>query len=280
MKALREHYSLSTLCRIFGINRSSYKYWFNNTEKPVDIERLKLIIRVKEIHRKSRGSSGARTVSSILKGDGESVGRFKAGNLMKEAGLTSKQSRKHKYKVANDEHFIAPNLLNREFKVDKPNQVWCGDITYIWSGKSWCYLAVVIDLYSRRAIGWSMSKKADANLVCMALEMAYMTRGKPNKVKFHSDQGAQYTSTKFRQLLWRYKMIQSMSRRGNCWDNAPMERVFRSLKSEWVPKYGYDSFETAKSDVSYYLMQYYNKERPHSYNKYLTPEQTELKVGS
>lgn len=155
------------------------------------------------------------------------------------------------------------------------NQVWCGDITYIWTGSAWHYAAVVIDLHIRRVIGWSMSHRPDAELAARALDMTYELRGKPKGVMFHCDQGSQYGAGKFRQRLWRYKMIQSMSRRGNCWDNSPMERVFRSLKSEWMPSTGYHSINEAKRDVGFYLMNYYNWERPHQFNSGLPPARAE-----
>uniref|UniRef100_UPI0025D18DE9 IS3 family transposase n=1 Tax=uncultured Alteromonas sp. TaxID=179113 RepID=UPI0025D18DE9 len=143
------------------------------------------------------------------------------------------------------------------------------------AGSAWHYAAVVIDLHTRRVIGWSMSHRPDAELAARALDMAYELRGKPKDVMFHSDQGSQYAARKFRQRLWRYKMTQSMSRRGNCWDNSPMERVFRSLKSEWIPSTGYCSINEAKRDVGYYLMNYYNWERPHQFNDGLPPAKAE-----
>ena len=202
---------------------------------------------------------------------------------MSEAGLVSKQPGAHAYKVAKHERPDIPNHLDREFAVTSPNQAWCGDITYIWTVHGWVYLAVVIDLYARRVIGWAISKHPDADLVVQALERAYQHRyqhrGQPTGVLFHSDQGSQYGSLKFRQQLWRYRMQQSMSRRGNCWDNAPMERLFRSLKSEWVPDLGYPSLLTAEKDISHYLMSYYNEYRPHSYNGGLSPVATEKELN-
>lgn len=207
------------------------------------------------------------------------MGRFKARSLMKEAGVVSKQTRKHKYKPAGQSALIAPNELNREFKVKKPNQVWCGDITFIWAGTRWLYLAVVLDLYARRVVGWSMSKCADTELAAKALDMAYESRDRPSGLIFHSDQGCQYTSHAYQQRLWKYKIRQSMSRKGNCWDNSPMERFFRSLKTEWVPESGYASIEQARSDVLRYITQYYNWNRVHSYNDYLTPVACEQAAG-
>ena len=198
----------------------------------------------------------------MMREAGHKIGRYKVRRLMKEANLTCKQPGPHAYKTATVERPDIPNRLARAFDVNRPNTVWCGDITYIWAGSRWCYLATVIELYSRRVIGWSISERPDADLVVKALNMAYEQRGHPSGVMFHSDQGCQYGSRKFRQRLWRYRMTQSMSRRGNCWDNAPMERLFRSLKSEWIPATGYLSMSEAMRDISYYLMTYYNWQRP------------------
>lgn len=145
----------------------------------------------------------------------------------------------------------------------------------IWTGNRWHYLAAVLDLYASRVIGWAMSAKPDADLAVKALDMAYESRGRPQNVVFHSDQGSQYGSRKYRQRLWRYRMTQSMSRRGNCWDNAPMERLFRSLKSEWLPSLGYRGLSEAMRDVSYYLMDYYNWQRPHQFNDGCPPAKAE-----
>lgn len=144
------------------------------------------------------------------------MGRFKIRRLMQEQGLICKQPGSHAYKQAKAERPDIPNHLDREFTVAQPNEVWCGDITYIWSGQGWSYLAVVLDLYARRVVGWALSSKPDADLVIKALDHAWVQRGKPKQVMFHSDQGSQYGSRTFRQRLWRYRIKQSMSRRGNC----------------------------------------------------------------
>lgn len=199
---------------------------------------------------------------------------------MRECHLVSKQPGSHKYKKAVTEHPTVPNHLNREFDVDRMNQAWSGDITYIWINGQWNYLAVVMDLYARRIIGWSLSTRADAALVINALDMAWEIRGEPKNIMFHSDQGSQYGSKEFRQRLWRYRMKQSMSRKGNCWDNAPMESVFRSFKSERMPKTGYPNTSIAKKDISNYLMTYYNWRRPHQANSGLPPAVAEENLKS
>ena len=226
---------------------------------------------MKELHSQSRGAAGARTLSGALRAEGKAVGRYKAARLMKECGVESLQPPKHRYKKTGGPAEAAPNLLDRQFNVDEPDKFWCGDVTYIWAGTCWVYLAVVMDLYARRAVGWAMSQSPDSELTKRALSFAYELRGQPKGVTFHSDQGCHYTSLAFRQELERCQIQQSMSRRGNCWDNAPMERFFRSLKTEWMPDKGYSTPSQAEADVLAFAGHYYNNIRPHSKNGYLTP---------
>ena len=230
---------------------------------------------VKTIFHESRGSAGARTIANIATARGMELSRYRAANLMKACNIQSFQPPKHAYKRVEQEHVEIPNHLKRMFAVSAPDQVLCGDVTYIWSGSRWAYLAVVLDLFARRPIGWAMSHSPDSQLTGRALTMAYESRGRPKKVMFHSDQGCHYTSQIFRQQLWRYQIKQSMSRRGNCWDNSPMERFFRSLKTEWIPKTGYESFTQAKHDIIDYMIGYYSQVRPHQHNDGLAPNVAE-----
>jgi len=262
------------LCDTFGVHRSSFKYWLKRS-KSVSPERLKALTIVKAIHAESNGSAGARTISTIATSRDYPLSRYRAGKLMKAQHLVSCQLPKHAYKKATQEHVSISNQLNREFNVSCPNEVWCGDVTYIWTGRRWAYLAMVMDLYARKPVGWAMSLSPDSQLTGRALSMAYERRGQPKNVMFHSDQGCHYTSTYFRQLLWRYQIKQSMSRRGNCWDNAPMERFFRSLKSEWIPEVVFQSFVEAKQVVLDYIIGYYSQVRPHRHNHGLSPNEAE-----
>jgi len=230
---------------------------------------------VKAIHVESKASAGARTISIIATDRGYSLSRYRVTGLMKAQGLVSGQLPKHSYKKAAQEHVLIPNQLARQFSVSRPNEVWCGDVTYIWSGRRWAYLALVMDLFARKPVGWAMSLSPNSQLTGQALSMAFELRGRPKDLMFHSDQGCHYTSVFYRQLLWRYQINQSMSRRGNCWDNAPMERFFRSLKSEWIPGTGFQSFAEAKQTVLDYILGYYSQVRPHSHNDGLTPNQAE-----
>ncbi|EJA2569168.1 IS3 family transposase [Pseudomonas aeruginosa] len=275
---LSEQESVEVVCSAFDVARSCY-YVHRLRRRRVDARRVALRSQVNQLFSQSRGSAGSRSILGMLREEGVTIGRFRVRRLMRELGLVSKQPGSHAYKQATVERPDIPNRLNREFATEHPNQVWCGNITYVWAQGRWHYLAAVLDLHTRRVIGWAFSAKPDAELVIKALDMAYEQRGKPQQVLFHSDQGSQYASRLFRQRLWRYRMQQSMSRRGNCWDNSPMERLFRSLKSEWVPSTGYLTAQEAQRDISHYLMHRYNWIRPHQFNDGLPPAVAEEKLN-
>lgn len=232
---------------------------------------------MKEIFRISEQSAGARTISAIASSDDVLLSRYRTGRIMERFGLVSCQPFNPRYvaRRKSSEHVDIPNLLERQFDVEAPNQVWCGDVTYVWTGKAWTYLAVVLDLFARKPVGWAISSSPDSELTAAALKMAYESRGRPKDVMFHSDQGSHYTSHRFRQIVAQCGFRQSMSRRGNCWDNAPMERFFRSLKTEWVPKYGYRSRQEALDGIMKYIIRYYSEIRPHQYNNGMSPNQKE-----
>ncbi|MDU3702666.1 MAG: IS3-like element IS222 family transposase, partial [Pseudomonas aeruginosa] len=275
---LSEQESVEVVCSAFDVARSCY-YVHRLRRRRVDARRVALRSQVNQLFSQSRGSAGSRSILGMLREEGVTIGRFRVRRLMRELGLVSKQPGSHAYKQATVERPDIPNRLNRKFATEHPNQVWCGDITYVWAQGRWHYLAAVLDLHTRRVIGWAFSAKPDAELVIKALDMAYEQRGRPQQVLFHSDQGSQYASRLFRQRLWRYRMQQSMSRRGNCWDNSPMERLFRSLKSEWVPSTGYLTAQEAQRDISHYLMHRYNWIRPHQFNDGLPPAVAEEKLN-
>lgn len=274
---LREQKPVNLLCRVLGVSSSGY-YEYRRHKQTIDPEHVALQARLRELFRKSRRSAGSRTLKKKLNDEGVVIGRFKVRRLMQDMNLISKQPGAHAYKQALQERPDIPNRLGRMFNVERKNRVWCGDITYIWTGSGWSYLAVVLDLYTRRVVGWAMSGQPDTDLVIQALQHAWEQRGQPEGIVFHSDQGCQYASRAFRQRLWRYRMTQSMSRRGNCWDNAPMERLFRSLKTEWIPEIGYPDLAAATRDIGSYLMSYYNWERPHIHNDGLAPAVAEEKL--
>ena len=270
---------MQQLCSLFGVHRSSYRAW-HDRPKTLAPEERRLRERVKDAHTLSNGSAGARTIAKMLTAEGLPLSRYRAGRRMQVLGLVSSQQPTHRYKKADQPRLNIPNRLDRQFDVDAPNTVWTGDITYVWTGRRWAYLALVLDLFARRPVGWALSLAADSELAKKALTMAYESRGEPKGVLFHSDQGCQYTSLAFRQQLWRYQMVQSMSRRGNCWDNSPVERFFRSLKTEWIPEIGYASFDEAKQRITQYVIGYYSQFRPHAHNAGLTPNAAEQRYWS
>jgi putative transposase len=274
---LRASYPTATLCRVFNVKRSSFYEWMERRSRP-RIRREKLRAKVVSLHAESREAMGSRMISKRLKAESFSVGRSLAAALMREANIASKQRRPHPFRSKGVEAFVAPNRLKRNFKPTAINQVWCGDVTSLSVGKRSVHLAVVIDLFARRVIGWAFSLINDANLVSKALRMAAGHRHIGPELIFHSDQGCQYTSRKFQTELERYGILSSMSHRGQCWDNAPTERFFGTLKSEWVPRKGYGSIEEAQTDMVRFFM-YYNRTRLHSYNDYLSPIAMEQKAA-
>mgnify|MGYP000467474942 CR=1 FL=1 len=224
------------------------------------------------------GIYGSPRIFCYLRQAGVACSENRVARLMRMAQIKSVRGYKRpRYKVGRPSQ-VSPNQLQRQFQQDAADQVWVTDITYIRTYEGWLYLAVVLDLHSRAVVGWSMRGSMETTLVLDALTMAVWRRKPKDSVIIHSDQGSQYGSRRFRQRLWRYRMQQSMSRRGNCWDNAPMERLFRSLKSEWVPSVGYMTTREAIQDVSYYLMHRYNWIRPHQFNDGLAPAVAEEKL--
>ena len=260
---------------MFGVVRNTYYY--GTRPKPIDVERVKLKALIRQVFNESKQSAGARTIIAILWNEhGIRLTRYLAAKLMKQMRLISCQLKSHKYKHADQAHRTHDNILDRSFSPIAPNKVWTGDVTYIRIKGGWCYLALVLDLYARRVVGFSVSESPDSVLTAKALQMAYQTRLKPNDVLFHSDQGTHYTSKKFAESVASCEgMTQSMSRRGNCWDNAPTERFFRSFKTEWMPKGGYEDIAEAKQAICDYIWGYYQTVRPHTFNNYLTPVEKE-----
>lgn len=270
-------YPITVLCEVMQVKRSSYYDWKNNrSQKVISADEFALRSEMKRLFKQSRESLGSRRMSKALRAQGFNVGRTKARRLMRLMELVVKLKRK--YKVTTDSAHnlpVAENVLNREFNPLKPNQAWGVDITYVFTSEGWLYLAVVIDLCSRRVIGWCMDKRMKTSLVVRALMMAVSLRKPPAGLIHHSDRGSQYASLQYQQLLRQFGMVGSMSRKGNCWDNAPVERFFSSLKREWISDRLYETREEAIKDIREYLAVYYNAERLHSTLGYMTPSDFE-----
>jgi len=254
------------------VSRSGYYSWEKRGKSARDQERERLIPKVKEIHKTSRKTYGSRRIAKELESTGTRCGKHKAGTLMKLAGVEAKQRKKFKA-TTDSKHTmpVAPNLLKRQFAVQTRDLVWVGDITYIWTTEGWLYLAVVIDLYSRRVVGWSINKRMTKQLVKDALLMAIWRRKPSPGLIFHSDRGSQYCSREFRKLIKEYGIKSSMSRKGDCWDNAVAESFFGTLKLELVFWEKYITRGQAKRSIVDYIEMFYNSNRRHSYLNYMTP---------
>ena len=237
---------------------------------------MRLPIEIKALHNQSKKSYGSRRISKALKAQGYNVGRYKARSLMKEMGLECKQRRRFTVTTQSNHSLpIAENKLNRAFKVDQPNRVWVADITYLRTHEGWLYLAVVLDLFSRRVVGWALAETMQERLIKKALSMAITERCPGAGLMHHSDRGSQYASLSYQNLLSEHQITVSMSRKGNCWDNAVMERFFGSLKAERTENKIYLSHQHAITDVVDYIENFYNPKRLHSTLNYLSPIQFE-----
>lgn len=266
-------------CRLLGVSRNGYYQFLKKQERPGDPYHDEMLEWIQDIAKSSKNTYGSRRMKKALNILGYPVSRNKARKLMKEAGVKAKQIKK--YKVTTNSNHKLPvfeNLLNREFEVTQPDTVYAADVTYVWTQEGWLYLAVVIDLCSRRIVGWSMSSRMKAKLVCDALQMALWRRRPKAGLIHHSDRGSQYASKAFRRLLKAHGIIGSMSRKGDCWDNAVVESFFGSLKRELVQWRNYQTRYEAQQDILEYIAMFYNSTRLHSYLGYMSPNDFELKL--
>jgi putative transposase len=268
-------------CEALGVSRSGFHAWLTrrrSTRAQIDEA---LIPRIRASFMASARTYGARRVWRDLLADGLSCGLHKVERLMRSEALRGRPRRRGLPKDCGERAVatIAPNVLDRQFTAERPNQKWIADFTYIWTAEGWLYVAAVIDLFSRRVVGWSMKAEMTAQLVADALIMAIWRRGKPDALLHHSDQGSQYTSDQFRSLMIDHGIDCSMSRSGNVWDNAAMESFFSSLKTERVGRKVYRSRDDARADVFDYIERFYNTIRRHSTIGYVSPVEFERKVG-
>lgn len=250
---------------MFSIERSGYYTWLNRKPSMKSLSNESLDKKIVDIFNRHHSRYGHPRITDELHEQGETCGKNRVYRRMISLGLKAKG--KKKFKVTTDSNHnlpIAANLLNRDFSTTAPNQKWVGDITYIWTDEGWLYLATIIDLYSRAVIGWSIQPTMTRELVCDALMMALWRRGFPRGVLCHSDRGSQYCSEDYQKMLKEYGLICSMSRKGNCWDNACAESFFHTLKTELIYSERYKTRESAKQSVFQYIEVYYNRVRRHS----------------
>jgi transposase InsO family protein len=278
---IEEHqatWPVSVQCAALEVSRSGYYDYVSRRSHPViDAEETTLIARIQAIAAKTRSSYGSRRMTKALQEEGFQVGRYKVRRLMKAAGVVVKRRNTRKPQTTDSRHGygVAPNVLDRQFDVMEPNVAWSGDITYVWTQEGWLYLAVLLDLYSRKVVGWSLDSRMDVGLVKGALEMAIGRRGPAPGLIHHTDRGSQYACHAYRDMLNQHGMVCSMSGKGECLDNAVAERFFGSLKREWTSYRFYATRQEARDDIIEYIEMFYNSNRKHSYLGYVSPNEYE-----
>ena len=273
----KPEYTIAMLCQIMRVSTSAYYDWWKGeaARKTKAQKWLGIKQRVRALFIQHRRKLGYRPMTALLRKEGFTISHHTVRQLMKETGLRIK-TQKHTIQTTDSRHAypVADNLLARQFNPDKPNRVWSTDITYIPAVAGWVYFAVVMDLYSRKVVGWHISDSMETVLIIRALTMAVNLHRPAHGLIHHSDRGSQYASGQYQQLLKQHGMVCSMSRKGNCWDNAPTERFFRTLKHDWIDGRKYRSLAHAREDIARF-MRYYNLYRPHSVLGYMSPVEHE-----
>ena len=272
----RGAWPVNLLCEALGVSRSGFYAWVTRPRSQRSLDDAQLGAQVRQSFMASDRTYGARRVWHDLLALGQSCGLHRIERLMRAQALRARPRRRGLPKDQGERSAIAANVLDRQFQADAPNQKWVADFTYIWTAEGWLYVAVVLDLFSRRIVGWSMQSSMTSQLVADALMMAVWRRGRPRELLHHSDQGSQYTSEHFQRLLAEQGIVCSMSRAGEVWDNSAMESFFSSLKTERTARRVYRSREQARSDVFDYIERFYNPMRRHSTLGYVSPIEFEL----
>lgn len=274
IQAEKAHYPVTALCRNLQVTRSGFYAWAKRPLSRRDVANGAALVHIRAIYRRHRQNYGSPRVRRDLRDEGIEMGRHRVARLMREDGLRAKTARKFRVTTnSRHSHPVAENLLARRFDRDQPNQAWVTDLTYVWTDEGWLYLSCILDLHGRRVVGWGASENLDASMSCDVLEQAIAARRPPPGLLHHSDRGVQYACDDYQRILRRHGITCSMSRRGNCWDNAPMESFFGSLKRE-IGETRWPSRSAAIHDIAAYIG-YYNQERRHSALDYLTPVQYE-----
>ena len=266
-----------TMCRMLGVSHGGFCDWSVRRPSRRSLEQARLTALIRQSFLESDRTYGSPRVWRDLADWGERCAEKRVARLMRCAGLQARARRRRRPidEGLRAEHTIAPNVLAREFAAPAANKKWVADFTYVWTAEGWLYVAVVLDLFSRKVVGWSMSSEMTAQLVLDALLMAIWRRGKPIELLHHSDQGSQYTSEDFQRLLDDQGVVCSMSRRGDCWDNAAMESFFSTLKTERLGRKRYTTRDEARADVFDYIERFYNPRRRHSTLGQVSPDQFE-----
>lgn len=273
-------WKLRNLCRALGVSKSGFFAWRKRPSSERRERDAELRVHLLAFHKDSKGTYGSRRLMRDLRDAGEPCSRARVVRLMRAENIRGKQRKRFRVTTQSDHQKpVADNLLDRHFapaEIEAPNRAWAGDITYVWTNEGWLYLAVVLDLFSRRVIGWSMSHRLETRLVLDALQMAVERRPTIGAVLFHSDRGSQYAAAAMQRFHKRNFIVASMSRKANCWDNAVVESFFSTLKHEIVDDAVFETREQARAAIFSWIEIWYNRRRRHSTLGYVSPEQFEL----
>jgi putative transposase len=277
----REEFPVTPMCRMLDVSRGGYYAWRDRPRSSREARRLELTARIAAAHELSRGTYGSPRVTVELKGRGVRVCRNTVAKYMRQAGVRVTPRKRFVPRTTDPRHPhpVAPNLLGRDFAADAPGRKWACDLTYVWTDQGWLYLSVVLDLFSRRVIGWSMTDHMRAEGVAEALAMALSRREPGAGLLHHSDRGVQYACELYRGMLDEHGITRSMSRPGNCYDNAAVESFFGTLKTELVHRTRYRTRDEARSSVFEWIECWYNRQRRHSSLGYLSPEAFEAQIN-
>ena len=282
-RAIQEHdrrYPIRLMCRALAVSAAGYYAWRTRPESTRSVSARTVLSAIRVIHRESRETYGSPSIWDALLKQGHRIGEHRVARLMRQDGIRAKTVKKWRATTQSAHRFpVATNTLNRQFTVTQPNRVWAGDITYVWTAEGWLYLAVVLDLYSRIVIGWAMGTRLTGDLAERALTMALTNRNPKIGLLHHSDRGSQYAATRYQRLLCEHGILTSMSRIGNCWDNACVESFFGTLKRELVYHRHYATREDAKQDIFEYMEVFYNRKRRHSTLGYDSPAEYEARTA-
>jgi putative transposase len=272
----KDQFSIEKMSKVFNISRSGYYQFIQAEPSKRSLEDERLLGKIKFIHKESRQTYGSPRIHAELCSQGEACSRKRVARLMKKSGVGAKMKKRFKVTTKlNPKAKTAPNLLQQDFTAHMPNQRWVADFTYVGTGEGWLYVAIVLDLFSRKIVGLAMEERMTANLVLKALEQAILHRKPQAGLIHHSDKGSQYTSQDFQSLLALYGLIASMSGTGNCFDNATAESFFHTLKTEHIYFEHYETRDQARASIFEYSMIFYNLKRRHSTLGYLSPEMFE-----
>ena len=276
----RDRWPVTCLCRVVQVSTRGYRAWAARPACQRERTDLKVLAHIREQYSLSKGTYGRPRMTMELKEVGLDVGERRVGRLMKINGIRPVRTRRHKVTTDSQHSLgVAANVLDGNFLAEAPNQKWAGDITYIWTAEGWLYLAVVIDLFSRRVVGWAVSDRMKKDLAIRALEMAIHLRRPSKGCIFHSDRGSQYCSYDFQKKLQAHKLVPSMSGKGNCYDNAAVETFFKSLKAEVLWRQNWPTRRQAETAIFQYINGFYNPRRRHSYLGGISPLAFEAKVA-